>query len=127
MIINQKGDRYAQDKSIYGNSLCHGKDIAMKDQRTKYIEKLSAQMVEWDVQIEHLKDQAEHATDEAKLAYSKTISTLQLKRNQAAEKLRGIGMASEDDWEDMKDGAEQIWGEVRGLLRGIIKKTGGTG
>jgi hypothetical protein len=47
-----------------------------------------------------------------------------LKRVQAAEKLRGIGLVSGDDWEDMIDGVEQIWVEVRGLLRNVIKKTG---
>jgi len=93
----------------------------MKDQRTKYIEKLSAQMVEWDVQIEHLKDQAESATAEARFEYSKTIAALQLKRDQVAEKLQGIAMACDDDWEDMKDGAEQIWNEVKALLRHAIK------
>jgi len=94
----------------------------MKDQRTKYIEKLSAHMVEWDVQIDRLKNQAENATAEAKFAFAKTVSELQLKRNQAAEKLRGIGMASEDDWEDKKEGAEQIWNEAKTLLRNAIKK-----
>lgn len=94
----------------------------MKDQRTKYVEKLSAQMVEWDVQIDNLKDKAENATNEAKAEYSKAVSVLQLKRDQAAEKLQGIAMASEDEWEDMKDGAEQIWDEVKDLLRSSIKK-----
>jgi hypothetical protein len=32
-------------------------------------------------------------------------------------------MASDDDWEDMKDGAEQIWDEVKDLLRHAIKTT----
>lgn len=95
----------------------------MKDNRTKYVEKLSAQMVEWDVQIENLKDKAENATTEAKSEYTKVISALQLKRDQAAEKLQGIVVASDDDWEDMKEGAEQIWDEVKGLLRSVFKKS----
>ena len=96
----------------------------MKDKRTEYVEKLSAQMVEWDNQIERLKDKAKSAKGEAKLEFSKTSAALQGKRDQAAEKLQGIAMASDDEWEDMKDGAEQIWDEVKGLLRGAIKKTG---
>ncbi|WP_020676202.1 hypothetical protein [Geopsychrobacter electrodiphilus] len=96
----------------------------MKDQRTQYVEKLSAQMVEWDVHIERLKDQASKATAEAKNEYSKAAATLQLKRDQAAEKLRGIAMASEDDWEDMKVGAEQIWSEVKGFVKTLTGKTG---
>jgi hypothetical protein len=94
----------------------------MKDKRTEYVEKLSAQMVEWDVQIERLKEKAESATAEERSEYYKTVSTLQLKRDQAAERLQGISMATDDEWEDMKDGAEQIWGEVKGLFRDAIKK-----
>lgn len=43
------------------------KEIAMKDQQAKYIEKLSAQMNEWGVQIDRLRDKAEASTAEAKL------------------------------------------------------------
>jgi hypothetical protein len=93
------------------------------DKRTEYVEKLSAQMVEWDTQIERLKEQAEAATAEDKFEYSKTIAALQLKRHQAAEKLQGISVAGDDEWEELKTGAEQIWGEVKGLLRDAIKKT----
>ena len=94
------------------------------DKRTEFVEKLSAQVVEWDVQIDRLKEQAENATADEKFEYSNMISTLQLKRDQAAEKLRGIAMATDDEWEDMKTAAEQIWSEVKGLLRNTIKKTG---
>jgi DNA anti-recombination protein RmuC len=96
----------------------------MKDKRTRFVEELSSQMVEWDVQIERLKDKAQSATAEMSAEYSKTISVLQLKRDQAAEKLQGIDMATDDEWEDMKEGAEQIWDEFKALLRNTIKKTG---
>lgn len=94
------------------------------DKQTEFVEKLSAEIVAWDVQIDQIKNEMERATAEAKHEYSKTISALELKRNQAAEKLQGIAMATDDEWEDMKTGAEQIWDEVKGLLRGAIKKTG---
>jgi len=35
------------------------------DKRTEYVEKLSAQMVEWDNQIDLLKDKAKSAMPEA--------------------------------------------------------------
>jgi hypothetical protein len=95
----------------------------MKDKRTEYVEKLSAQMVEWDTQIERLKEKAESTTAEERSEYSQTISALELKRDQAAEKLQGISMATDDEWEDMKAGAEQIWSEVKDFFRDTIKKT----
>ena len=96
----------------------------MQDQRTKYLEKLSAYIAEWDAKIDQLKDQAENASAEAKFAYSKIVAFLHLKRNEASEKLHGIAVAGDDEWEEMKDGAEQIWAEVRWLLNDVVKRIG---
>lgn len=93
------------------------------DKRTEYVEKLSAQMVEWEVEIERLQQHSENATAEARAESARTIAALQLKRDQAAEKLQGIATASDDEWEEMKTGAEQIWTEVKELLRGTSKKS----
>ena len=92
------------------------------DKQTEYVEKLSAQIVEWDVQIDLLKDKAENATPEAKFESAKLISALQLKRDQAAIELQGISMASEDQWEDLKEGAERIWHEVQKTLSDALAK-----
>ena len=94
------------------------------DKRTEYVEKLSAQMVEWDGQIDVLKEKAENATAEEKFFYAKAITDLQLKLDQASEKLQGIAAASDDEWEELKTGAEQIWKEVRALLTNTVRKPG---
>ena len=95
------------------------------DKQIEYVEKLSAQMVEWDVQIDRLKDKAENATPPEKFEYAKLIAALQLKRDQAAIELQGISVASVDQWEDLKEGIERIWHEAQKLLRDAISKTGG--
>ena len=92
------------------------------DKRTEYVEKLSAQMVEWDNQIDLLKDKAKSATPETKFDFSSAIATLELKRNEAAEKLQRISAASDDEWEELKTGTEHVWGEVRTILRDAIMK-----
>jgi hypothetical protein len=92
------------------------------DKRTEYVEKLSAQMVEWDAQIDLLKDKAESATPEAKSDYTNAIAALQIKRDEAAAKLQGISAASDDEWEELKAGTEQVWGEVRTILRDALMK-----
>jgi hypothetical protein len=92
------------------------------DKRTEYVEKLSAQMVEWDVQIDQLKDKTESAAPEAKSHYADTIAALQLKRDEAALRLQGISAASDDEWEDLKTGTEHVWGEVRTILHDAIMK-----
>jgi hypothetical protein len=90
--------------------------------RTEYVERLSAQMVEWDNQIEKLKDKAASATPESKQDHSAAIEALQHKRDEAALKLQGVSAAHDDDWEDLKTGTEQVWGEVRSILRDAVLK-----
>lgn len=92
------------------------------DKRTEYVEKLSAQMVEWDTQIELLKDKAESSTPETRIDYSEAIAALQLKRDEAAVKLQGISAASDDEWEELKTGTENVWSEVRTILHDTIMK-----
>ena len=93
------------------------------DKRTQYIEKLSAQMVEWDVKIERLKEKIGFAKPELKYEYANIIAALQLKRDEAALKLQGISIAGDDEWEELKTGTEQIWGEISNALRDAIVKT----
>jgi hypothetical protein len=92
------------------------------DKRTEYVEKLSAQMVEWDAQIDRLKIKATSATPSARLEYSNEIAVLDVKRNEAALKLQGISTAGDDEWEDLKTGTEQIWGDFTTMLGKAIKK-----
>jgi len=92
------------------------------DKRTEYVETLSAQMVEWDNHIAQLKDKAQSATPETKTDYSGAIAALQQKRDEAAQKLQGISAASDDEWEELKTGTDQVWGEVRSILRDAVLK-----
>ena len=92
------------------------------DKRTEYVENLSAQMVAWDVQIDQLRYKADNAAPGLKEDYSHSITLLQLKRNEAAEKLKGISIAGDNEWEELKTGTENVWGELRAILHDTIVK-----
>lgn len=92
------------------------------NERTAYVEKLSAQLVEWDNQIDQLKDKAESSSPDSKSDYTEAIATLQIKRDEAAVKLQGISVAGDDEWEELKTGTEHVWGEVRTILHDAILK-----
>ena len=92
------------------------------DKRTKDVEKLSTQMVEWDVQIDLLKDKVENSTPSEKFEYAKQIPILQLKRFQAAIELQRISVASDDQWKDLKARIENLWHEAQKILSGAIVK-----
>lgn len=92
------------------------------DKQREYVEKLSAQMVEWDNQIDRLKDKVAGATADTSSDYYQAIAALQRKRDEAGERLQRIAVASEDEWEDLKAGADQALGEVRTILHDAIMK-----
>ncbi len=93
------------------------------DKRSEYVEKMSAEMVEWDFKISQLEDSAERATPSLKLELSSAIALLQLKREEAAKKLMGITGTSDAEWEDLKAGTDQVWDEVKSILHEAIMKT----
>ena len=92
------------------------------DKQTEYVERLSAQIVEWDAQIDLLKDKAESAASGEKSGYLNEIRALQLKRDEAALKLQGIGTTSDDQWGDVKAGSEDVMDEVRTMVSDAITK-----
>jgi len=92
------------------------------DKQAEYAEKLSAQMVEWDMQINQLHIKATSATPEARLEYSNAIKALQLKRDEAAQKLQNIPVTGDDEWEVLKAGIDQIWGDITTMLDDAVKK-----
>jgi len=92
------------------------------DKKTEYVEKLSAQMVEWDNQIDLLKDKVESATGGMKAEYCEEIEALLRKRKEAEVKLQGISAASDDTWEELKAGTENVWAEVSNSLHEAIMK-----
>jgi len=51
-------------------------EVSIVDKRTEYVERLSAHMVEWDSQIDLIKDKAESAAPETKFEYSNAITMI---------------------------------------------------
>jgi len=89
---------------------------------TEYVESLSAQMVEWDAQIDLLENKSKSATPKEKFECANAIAALELKRDEAAVKLQEVSSASEDEWKDLLTGTEHVMGEIRTMLRDTIMK-----
>ena len=92
------------------------------DKQTEIVERLSAQIVEWDAQIDLLRDKAESALPGKKSAYFDEIQALQVKRDEASLELQGIGTTTDDEWGDVKAGSEGVLDEVRSMVSDAITK-----
>jgi predicted ATP-binding protein involved in virulence len=97
-------------------------EVAMKEERKAYEEKLDAQLDEWTAQIALLKARAAKAKAEAKIEYYKTIDALQHRQDEARTKLHELKTAGDEAWEDLKTGAEKAWDEVKSAFHDAISK-----
>ncbi|MBJ6725218.1 sll1863 family stress response protein [Geomesophilobacter sediminis] len=88
--------------------------------QAQLIEKLSAQMVEWDNQIFRLKDREKNSLQSPEDATA--LAALQQKRAEAAHKLEGMPSASGGEMEGLKKGTDEVWDEIRSGLRDAIIK-----
>jgi len=92
------------------------------DKQTEYVERLSAQIVEWDAQIDLLRDKADSAKYGENTEYSNAIGSLQARRDEAALKLQEIAPTSDNEWGDIKIGSEIVLDEVRTIVSEAITK-----
>lgn len=60
---------------------------------------------------------------ELKSACCQKIDALLLKKKEAGLKLHGISAASDDTWENLKEGTENAWNEVRSDQHDAIMNT----
>jgi uncharacterized coiled-coil DUF342 family protein len=81
--------------------------------RHKYIEKLKNKLDEWDNEIDELEAKAQQTGAELKFELEDQIASLKLKRDQARLNISEIMNASEEAWEDLKEGADEAWTNLK--------------
>jgi hypothetical protein len=92
------------------------------DKQTELVESLSALIVELDAQIYRLKDAAKSGEYDTASENSKSLFALQLERDEAALKLQGLAPVSDNEWEDVKAGSNDVMDEVRSMFQDAITK-----
>ena len=87
--------------------------------RDAYVQKLNAQLKEWDAKLDQLSAKAQKATADARINYENELEGLQSKRAAAHTKLEELGKRGENAWEDMKDGVEKAWDEMGKAMENV--------
>jgi hypothetical protein len=86
--------------------------------RDLYKQKFEAQLHEWSANIEALGARADKLTAEAKLEAKPHLDALHAKLEAAEAKLRQIGTATDDKWDDVKKSADDAWADMKATLEG---------
>ena len=83
--------------------------IKMSTKRDAYVEKLKAQLDEWNTDIDKLAAKAAQAEAKAKIKYQNQLDDLRAKRDDVRDKLLAVQQAGDGAWEDLKEGLENSW------------------
>lgn len=85
----------------------------MSDDRATYVERVKSRLDEWNVEIETLEARASKASDDARAQLEKTIAEVREDYQEARARLDGVRHARGDAWQDLKDGMQKAWADLR--------------
>ena len=81
--------------------------------RDAYVQKIKAQIDDWNADITKLEAKAGQASAEMRIKYEQSLDSLRTERDAAHQKVEQIRDASDDTWEGLQAGAEDFWGRTK--------------
>ena len=90
--------------------------------RQKFQRQLTAQLKDWNAKVDEWMAMAAKTKAKTRTEIQKQIDTFAAQRAAAEQKLAELRAQSGDAWEDMKDGAEKTWAEMRSTVERIAAR-----
>ncbi len=87
-----------------------------------YKQKLGAQLNEWSAQINLLEAKMDNVAAEMKIMRAEDIHALRAQQHAAADKMKELGKASGEAWDQVKLTADKMWDELKTGLTDAQKK-----
>ena len=81
--------------------------------RHEYIEKFKSKLDKWDADIDELQARAKLTKAELETEFVDQLASLRVKRDIAKLKLAEMMDASEEAWDDIKEGADEAWSSLK--------------
>ncbi|MBF0220323.1 MAG: hypothetical protein HQL49_12470 [Gammaproteobacteria bacterium] len=72
-----------------------------------------AQLKEWSAQISLLEAKVANAGADAQIKHAEVLHELHIKQHEAAEKMKELGKASGETWEQVKETSDKVWAELK--------------
>lgn len=87
-----------------------------------FMNTLSTQVTEWQKELNDLSARAEQAGTKAKTEFQGQIKDLNSKLDDAQSKLKQIQAVGPDAWEDVREGFEKGWTEMRSAFKNALSR-----
>lgn len=87
-----------------------------------YKQKLGAQLNEWSAQINLLEAKMDNVAADMRIMRAEDIHALRCKQHAAADKMKELGKASGEAWDQVKLTADKMWDDLKTGLTDAQKK-----
>jgi hypothetical protein len=87
-----------------------------------YKQKIEAELELAQAKLAEFKAQAKISTADARIKHAKQVEEVEQRVGATKAKLKELGAASEDAWEQLKDGVESAWGALSVAIRNAAAK-----
>ena len=84
--------------------------------REQAIESLKGKLDQWNTDLDRLERRAESFSEERRKELEKTVHQLKDRRDEAMEALDRLGSASDEAFDDIREGAMQAWDSMSDSL-----------
>jgi hypothetical protein len=83
------------------------------EKRDEYVERMKAQLDQWNGEIAKWEAKADIAQTEARVEYEKRLVALREQREKAMYQMKLLQSAAGDAWTEMVRGTDQAWASMR--------------
>jgi hypothetical protein len=87
-----------------------------------YKQKIEAELELAQAKLSEFKAQAKISAADARIKLDKQVEEIEQRVRATKAKLKELGEASEDAWEDLKEGVESAWGALSAAIRNAAAK-----
>lgn len=92
--------------------------------RKAYVDKMEAQLKEWEAKIGILRAKAEKTEANTRIKYYRQIEKLQKKQEETRKKLQEIKHSGEDAWDNVKGNLGKSLQDLKKTVSGVFAKKG---
>ena len=86
------------------------------EDKMQFMDRLSAQLVQWDHELDELKICADQVATESKTELLERVGELRAKKEEAKVKLAQLMASSDEAWDEARAGIEKSSGELKTAL-----------
>jgi outer membrane murein-binding lipoprotein Lpp len=86
------------------------------EQHNIYKKKMTAQLNEWGAQVTLLEARMDSFTADMKIMRAEEIQALRAKQHAASDKMKELGKASGEAWEQLRVTADRMWDDLKAGL-----------